>query len=166
MRAKREVTPDGRFTLSAVYPGAVILRSLFSLLLLTCVLVTPPRVQAQRLPPFLASTGRLEPASPPRAARLPFGHPADYRTEGMIAGAALIGIPTTILAFGFCADTDSGGGNCLTGGVAPSLLGLFVGGLAGALIGGAIPKAQSPSSASVFVQAPGPHFKPPALRRA
>ena len=51
---------------------------------------------------------------------------------------------------------------CLTGGVAPSLLGFFVGGLAGALIGGAIPKAQSPSSAgSAFVQAPSPHFKPP-----
>jgi hypothetical protein len=136
------------------------MRSLLSSLLLTAGLVAPPPLRAQRLLPFLTSAAQFDPGPAPHAPSPPFGHPADHRTEGMIAGAILIGIPTTILAFAFCSDTDSGGGNCLTGGVGVSLAGFLLGGLTGALIGSAIPKAQAPSApASSFRQAPNRRLK-------
>jgi len=137
------------------------MRSLLPLLL-TCALLAPAPLLSQQLPRFVSDIGQPDPLPDSLTASLPFGHPADYRTEGMIAGAVLIGIPTSVIAFALCGDTDSGGGNCLTGGAGVSLLGFLLGGLTGALIGGAIPKARSPTSqTSSFVQAPNERLLQP-----
>ena len=129
------------------------------LVLLTCTLCPPAGLYCQELPRFVTSTVQPGQRRDAAAPILAFGHPADYRTEGIIAGAVLIGVPTAILAFSLCADTDSGGGNCLTGGVGVSLLGFALGGLTGALIGGAIPKAKaSTTQGSGFRQAPNAGF--------
>jgi hypothetical protein len=103
---------------------------------------------AQQLPPIIPGLSeRPAPTVPP-----PFGHPDDYRLEGLIVGAVLIGGAVTVLAVGFCGQADE----CVTGDVVLfSLGGIALGGLTGALIGGAIPKAPRPSSAqaSLWVRA-------------
>lgn len=69
------------------------------LVLLTCTLRPPAGLHSQQLPHFVTSAVQLDQRRDASAPILAFGHPADYRTEGMIAGAVLIGVPTTILAF-------------------------------------------------------------------
>ena len=70
----------------------------------------------------------------------------DYRWEGLIAGAVIIG---TVGAIGFnnlCHSDDTGDGNCVAGTVAGGVLGALVGGVVGGLIGAQIPKHQPDSS--------------------
>jgi ABC-type Fe3+-siderophore transport system permease subunit len=106
------------------------------------------RLAAQQLPPVIPTLSKLAaPSVPP-----PFGHPDDYRLEGLIAGAALIGGAVTLLAVALCAQADE----CDTADVVLISLGsIALGGLTGALIGGAIPKAPRPSSsqASLWLRA-------------
>jgi hypothetical protein len=67
-----------------------------------------------------------------------FGHTGDYRLEGLIAGAVLIGGAATFLVIAVCASSDS----CETADALLISVGtIALGGLTGALIGGAIPKA-------------------------
>jgi hypothetical protein len=96
------------------------------------------RLSAQQLPPVVSGIPDAVP-SPPIA--LVFGHPGDYRLEGLIAGAAIVGGAVTFLAVALCGQSDS----CATGDAVLVSVGAFaLGGLTGALIGGAIPKAPPP----------------------
>jgi hypothetical protein len=104
-------------------------------LLATCATTT---TAAQQLPPLIPGVHQHTP--------LPstFGHPDDYRLEGLIAGAVLIGGLFTVLVVGFCGQSDS----CDSGdAILVSLGTIALGGFTGALIGGAIPKAPSASAA-------------------
>ncbi|HXF96114.1 MAG TPA: hypothetical protein VNI61_08415 [Gemmatimonadales bacterium] len=105
---------------------------------------------AQRLRPSVAAS--FEPHLPGSALRAPawggalvarsFGaalaRAPDYRWEGLVAGAAAVGVLGGVLAHGFCSDPDAGGGsrNCL----GSTAWGAVVGGVTGGLIGGLIPK--------------------------
>jgi hypothetical protein len=106
---------------------------------LVVLLAPASHLAAQQLPPVVPNAAESAlPTLPP-----PFGHPDDYRLEGLIAGAVLIGGAITVLAVGLCAHADE----CDAGDVVLVSLGsIALGGLTGALIGGAIPKAPRPSS--------------------
>jgi hypothetical protein len=99
------------------------------------LVVVPVAGQAQQLPVFISGArGDTAPPAPATA----FGHPDDYRFEGLIAGAVLVGGAFTALIIGLCPYSDS----CETGdALLVSLGAIAAGGFTGALIGGAIPKA-------------------------
>lgn len=107
------------------------------------------RLSAQQLPPVVSG---IPDAVPPPHGALVFGHPGDYRLEGLIAGAAIVGGAVTFLAVALCGQSDS----CATGDAVLVSVGAFaLGGLTGALIGGAIPKAPPPPAthASLWTRA-------------
>jgi hypothetical protein len=107
---------------------------------LTLLLTCTTGVAGQQLPPLIPGLTSNTPAPVPTTA---FGHPGDYRIEGLIAGAVLIGGAATFLVVGVCGSSDS----CESSdAILISLGSIALGALTGALIGGAIPKAPPTSS--------------------
>jgi len=99
---------------------------------------------AQRLTPRFATLPEpfAESAARPSAAAVAFGHPDDYRWEGLLVGGIGLGLFGTYLAVGLCCDPDSGGEgvNTVLAGLGGFLVGGFLGGVTGGLLGGLIPK--------------------------
>jgi hypothetical protein len=126
-----------------------------TVLAVALLLAVPFAGQAQQLPTFISSVSG-DTTAPARAAA--FGHPGDYRLEGLIAGAVLVGGAFTAITIAVCQTSDS----CETGDALLVSLGtIALGGFAGALIGGAIPKAPpaSPSQASRLQRASNARFE-------
>jgi hypothetical protein len=101
------------------------------------LLPAPPGLAGQRLVERFAS---LEPLAAPTLA---FGHPDDYRWEGVLVGSIAVGLLGAILGNGLCHfDRPDPPGGC----VVPTFLGLLFGGATGAgvggLLGGLIPKGE------------------------
>jgi hypothetical protein len=69
---------------------------------------------------------------------LTFGHPDDYRWEGMIVGAVVLGVATAYFANALCGIADES--DCTSVVLGSLLLGGFGGGILGGLLGGLIPK--------------------------
>jgi predicted lipid-binding transport protein (Tim44 family) len=108
------------------------------------VVASLPRVTAaQRLSPqqfrsYEPSIGTGTASPPAAAVRLP--HADDYRYEGLVAGAVVLGTGSAILFHVMCGIDDSPDTNCTWLAIKGSLAGAALGGLTGALIGGMIPK--------------------------
>jgi H+/Cl- antiporter ClcA len=65
----------------------------------------------------------------------------DYRWEGLVIGAALLGVSAAYLGSRLCGLSDTGNAHCFRTTVGLGLLGAFGGGIIGGVIGGMIPKA-------------------------
>jgi hypothetical protein len=96
---------------------------------------TAQRLSPQRLRPYEASIG----AAPPAAAAL-FPRATDYRHEGLVVGAAVVGTGAAILAHALCGLDDSSHKNCTWLTIEAGVGGAVLGGLSGALVGGMMPK--------------------------
>jgi len=64
----------------------------------------------------------------------------DHRYEGLAIGAVLVGGAFAVLGNALCQNSDSATKNCTWGTVKVGLVGVFVGGLTGAMIGSAFPE--------------------------
>jgi hypothetical protein len=111
--------------------------------LLLAVASLPSETAAQRLPPphfrsYSPSIGTGTASPPAAAVRLPRAD--DYRYEGLVAGAVVLGTGSAILFHVLCGIDDSPDKNCTWLTIKGSLAGAALGGLTGALIGGMIPK--------------------------
>ncbi len=105
---------------------------------LALLMPAPPGLAGQRLVERFTS---LKPLAAPTSTTLAFGHPDDYRWEGVLVGSIAVGLLGAILGNGLCHfDNPDPPGGC----VVPTLLGLLFGGATGAgvggWIGGLIPK--------------------------
>ena len=71
-------------------------------------------------------------------------YPRTYWLEGALVGGGVVGLLGTILAAGFCADADSGGGDepCWDNALLGAAVGVGTDASLGALLGGLIPKPQ------------------------
>lgn len=99
-------------------------------------------LDAQRLAPAVltsssASTNLHQP--PPSSTVFPKA--PDYRWEGLVAGAVVLGVGAAFLGSRLCQLSDTGEPHCFRATVELGLLGAFGGGIIGGVIGGMIPKA-------------------------
>jgi hypothetical protein len=79
------------------------------------------------------------PSSPQGRVRLPTA--PDYRWEGLVAGAILLGVGLAVMTNGLCQDPDGGHeGSCLGPTLGAGLVGATIGGVVGGLLGTLIPK--------------------------
>src|SRR5512142_3083385 len=69
----------------------------------------------------------------------------DYRWEGLITGAIILGVGGAFLGSRLCQLSDSTDKHCFRTTVELGLLGAFGGGIIGGVIGGMIPKAPATS---------------------
>lgn len=102
----------------------------------------PAALDAQRLAPAVltsptTSTVFHRPPLPPSV--LP--KTPDYRWEGLVVGAVLMGVGGAYLGARLCHLADTGEPHCFRTAVGLGLLGAFGGGIIGGVIGGMIPKA-------------------------
>ena len=89
-------------------------------------------------PTYSSAWGQSVPESP----GVTFGHPDDYRWEGMIAGGVVLGVASLALTSAMCSD-DSGGGCPF---VVATVSGVTAGAVIGGLIGATIPKTPADSA--------------------
>jgi hypothetical protein len=82
----------------------------------------------------------------PASAAAKFGHPDDYRWEGVLVGAVGGGVLGALFGYGFCEEQGQPGDPCLLSGVWLGLAGAAAAGVVGGLIGGLIPKAPHDSA--------------------
>ena len=76
-------------------------------------------------------------------AALAFGHPADYRWEGLLIGAIGLGAFGAYVGNEFCSFSENrASNNCMLPTLEGLLLGAIVGGVTGGLIGGLFPRAK------------------------
>ena len=102
------------------------------------LLLVPAIGSAQRLSPEFARLAEpWSEASVTRAATAVFGHPDDYRWEGLVLGGVVVGVLGAAVASGFCGDPDAGSGsqNCVVQGFLGFLVGATAGGVVGGMIG-------------------------------
>ena len=106
------------------------------------LLLVPGIGSAQRLSPEFARLAERWGAEPATKTVAVFGHPDDYRWEGVLAGGIAGGVGGAVLAVGMCTgfEPDPSVGCILGGGVLGLVLGGVIGGGVGGLIGGLIPK--------------------------
>jgi hypothetical protein len=83
---------------------------------------------------------RLDAPTPP-AERLRVPPAPDHRWEGLVAGAALLGVAAAVMANGLCRDPDGGyEGSCLGPTIGTGAVGATIGGVVGGVLGSLIPK--------------------------
>ena len=104
---------------------------------------------AQQAGPSLSSLG-FEPSADTPAPRplllasLPDSVVAqrDYRWEGLIIGAAALGLAAGALGHGLCSESETNNSHCIGNAIGGFIIGGIVGGTVGLFIGRAIPKRQ------------------------
>jgi hypothetical protein len=83
---------------------------------------------------------RLDAPSSPQS-RLRLQSAPDYRWEGLVAGATLLGVGLAVMTNGLCQDPDGGHeGGCLGPTLGAGLVGATIGGVVGGLLGTLVPK--------------------------
>ena len=121
------------------------MRTLCAVLILGAGTLAVSNVAAQRLGHAFATLPDpfVQPATVNSAAV--FGHPDDYRWEGLLIGGASVGVLGAVVVLAFCGDPDAGSGaRCGLQPLVGLLFGATIGGVTGGLLGGLIPKG-SPS---------------------
>src|ERR1043166_3081316 len=103
-------------------------------MLLLIVAVAPAAAQDQSLPPPSRSLALFRPAPippPARPASFIHGSAPDYRWEGLVIGATVLGVVGATFVIGFCSDPDSNpsGHGCLLPAIEGFLFGATVGGV-------------------------------------
>jgi hypothetical protein len=115
------------------------------LLILVAAPMNAPLIAAQRIPDRGGFASVPQPQLelvPAMSPLLPAPAP-DHRWEGMAIGALSLGLLGAIAGSQLCHVSDSSNQHCTRTAVELGLLGAFVGGITGGLIGGTIPKAAS-----------------------
>jgi hypothetical protein len=110
-----------------------------------CALAVAPPVAAQRaarpFPGFAPALAAQWSADAPDRAAVRFGHPDDYRWEGLLVGGVVLGVTSAVVGASLCAQDDSADGSCFYPTVLVTVAGAGAGAMVGVLIGGLIPKA-------------------------
>lgn len=99
-------------------------------------------LDAQRLAPAVLTSSTTSTAfhRPPLTSSV-LPKASDYRWEGLVIGAALLGVSAAYLGSRLCGLSDTGNTHCFRTTLGLGLLGAFGGGIIGGVIGGMIPKA-------------------------
>lgn len=95
-------------------------------------------LDAQRLAPAVLTSSTDLHRPPPTSTVFPKA--PDYRWEGLVIGAVVLGVSAAYLGSRLCQLSDTGEPHCFRTTVELGLLGAFGGGIIGGVIGGMMPK--------------------------